>query len=57
MYDRKLVLTILGQIYQVSQTILKRFEPGAIISVGTMLLDFQNHLPNTVPTYYLLAVF
>ena len=27
MYDRELVLTILGQIYQAAQTILKRFEP------------------------------
>ena len=32
MYDRKLVLTILGQIYQVSQTILKRFEPVQTVS-------------------------
>ena len=27
MYDKELVLTILGQIYQAAQTILKRFEP------------------------------
>jgi len=27
MYDRELVLEILGQIYQATQTILKRFEP------------------------------
>ena len=27
MYDRELVLTILRQIYQAAQTILKRFEP------------------------------
>ncbi|MEA2083754.1 MAG: HepT-like ribonuclease domain-containing protein [Thermodesulfobacteriota bacterium] len=27
MYDRELVLTILEQIYQAAQTILKRFEP------------------------------
>ena len=27
MYDRELVLAILGQIYQAAQTILKRFEP------------------------------
>ena len=27
MYDRELVLEILGQIYQAAQTILKRFEP------------------------------
>jgi hypothetical protein len=26
MYDRELVLEILGQIYQATQTILKRFE-------------------------------
>ena len=27
MYDRELVLEILGQIYQAAQTILKRFQP------------------------------
>ena len=27
MYDRELVIEILKQIYQASQTILKRFEP------------------------------
>ena len=32
MYDRELVLTILGQIYQASQTILKRFEPVKAVS-------------------------
>ena len=30
---------------------------GVIISVGIMLLYFQNHLPNTDPTYYLLVMF
>jgi len=32
MYDRELVLTILEQIYQASQTILKRFEPVKAVS-------------------------
>ena len=32
MYDRELVLTILGQIYQAAQTILKRFEPVKTVS-------------------------
>ena len=32
MYDKELVLTILGQIYQASQTILKRFEPVKAVS-------------------------
>ena len=32
MYDRELVLTILGQIYQATQTILKRFEPVKTVS-------------------------
>jgi uncharacterized protein with HEPN domain len=32
MYDRELVLEILGQIYQATQTILKRFEPVKTLS-------------------------
>jgi uncharacterized protein with HEPN domain len=32
MYDRELVLEILGQIYQAAQTILKRFEPVKTVS-------------------------
>ncbi|MCL0083211.1 DUF86 domain-containing protein [Thermodesulfovibrionales bacterium] len=32
MYDRELVLAILGQIYQTVQTILKRFEPVKTVS-------------------------
>ena len=32
MYDKELVLEILGQIYQAAQTILKRFEPVKTIS-------------------------
>ena len=32
MYDKELVLTILEQIYQASQTILKRFEPVKAVS-------------------------
>ena len=32
MYDRELILTILEQIYQAAQTILKRFEPVKAIS-------------------------
>ena len=32
MYDRELVLEILGQMYQAAQTILKRFEPIKTVS-------------------------
>ena len=32
MYDKELVLEILGQIYQAAQTILKRFEPVKTVS-------------------------
>ena len=32
MYDKELILTILGQIYQAAQTILKRFEPVKTVS-------------------------
>jgi uncharacterized protein with HEPN domain len=32
MYDMELVLTILGQIYQAAQTIVKRFEPVKTVS-------------------------
>jgi uncharacterized protein with HEPN domain len=32
MYDRELILTILEQIYQAAQTILKRFEPVKTVS-------------------------
>jgi len=32
MYDRELVLEILGQIYQATQTILKRFESVKTVS-------------------------
>ncbi|MDD5452152.1 MAG: DUF86 domain-containing protein [Desulfovibrionales bacterium] len=32
MYDRELVLEILGQIYQAAQTILERFEPVKTVS-------------------------
>ncbi len=37
MYDKELVLTILEQIYQASQTILKRFEPVKVVSDFTDL--------------------
>ena len=45
MYDKELVLEILGQIYQAAQTILKRFEPVKTVGdftdspAGTEKLD------------------